>query len=95
MVCASHLLNQHPDLRWRQDCNLYVMSGYSSLSVGPIAGNLLGGRVCAERIEKSLWQAWTVAMDVGEMEETERPALGTLSDMAANFCNYWTALTEA
>jgi hypothetical protein len=104
--CLSHMLEKFPievvhglpvlqdDLRWCNDCNLYLMSGYSALSVGPIAGNLLGGKVCSERIADSIWKDWAKELggDLVDAEADERKHLISLSDMAANLGNYWTAL---
>ncbi|KAJ3068862.1 hypothetical protein HDU99_003082, partial [Rhizoclosmatium hyalinum] len=51
------------NLKWG-DLDLYMMSGYCGLSLGPTAGNLIGGRVAAERIAGDLWKKW-----VDESEE--------------------------
>ncbi|KAJ3103523.1 hypothetical protein HDU97_010023 [Phlyctochytrium planicorne] len=58
------------DLQWPK-LNLFLMSGYSGLAIGPTAGNLHGGRAAAERIASVLWEAWIKEMkvednDVGE-----------------------------
>ncbi len=81
-------------LKWRNDCNLYVMSGYSALSVGPMAGNLLGGKICSERIAESVWRDWAQEMgeELVETTESKKPELKTLADIAANMGNYWSAL---
>jgi hypothetical protein len=108
--CLTHILEKFPieivnglpvlqdDLRWCRDCNLFVMSGYSALSVGPVAGNLLGGKVCAERIASSILKDW--AKERGsELDENKENAksvkkidMQTLSGIAANSGNYWSAL---
>lgn len=67
---------------------LHFMSGLSALAVGPIAGNLMGGRICAERISEAILRDWGDRSGDGTSLE-ERPQLDTLADMAANFCNYW------
>jgi hypothetical protein len=104
--CLAQMLEKFPievvnglpvlqdDLRWRGDCNLYVMSGYTALAVGPIAGNLLGGKVCSERIAQSIWKDWVKELggDLVENESEEKPDLTSLSDIAANLGNYFSAL---
>jgi hypothetical protein len=77
-------------LKWNQDLEVYVMSGLAALSLGPIATNLLGGRVAAERITEKLWEDWEI-----ELNKDKRPDISNLAKMAANLGNYWSALVES
>ncbi|KAJ3350689.1 hypothetical protein HDU83_009512, partial [Entophlyctis luteolus] len=86
-------------LQWG-NLELYLMSSYCGLALGPTAGNLIGGRIAAERIAKKLWRKWAVETDQMESEEktdfaveAEKPDLRTLANMTAAFGNYWEALT--
>lgn len=65
------------------------MSGLAALSIGPIAPNLLGGRIAAERITENLWGDWEV-----ELNKDKRPDISNLAKMAANLGNYWSALVD-
>ncbi|KAJ3090323.1 hypothetical protein HDU96_003447, partial [Phlyctochytrium bullatum] len=55
------------DLQW-PGLELYLMSGYSALTIGPSAGNLFGARVAAQRIASALWERWQA--------ELEKPVAG-------------------
>jgi hypothetical protein len=109
--CLTHIMEKFPieivnglpvlqdDLRWCRDCNLFVMSGFASLSVGPIAGNLLGAKVCAERIAKSILKEWAKEQGDDLVEDSppefeKRIFLQTLSGIANNMWNYWSELNS-
>ena len=87
------------DLKW-PDLNLYIMSGYSGLSIGPSASNLFGGRVGAQKISRKIWQFWQAELGTTDDENggkiiEKRPDLRTLATMSGSFVNYWDALTIA
>ncbi|KXS18743.1 hypothetical protein M427DRAFT_198653 [Gonapodya prolifera JEL478] len=46
------------DLQLHKDLPFFLMSGYSALALGPVAANIQGGRVGAERIATKLWEMW-------------------------------------
>ena len=73
--------------------DIYLMGSLAALSLGPLASNLLGGRVGAERIANSLWGEWHQQL-LAE-QNTRRPDLSNLAKMAANMGNYWSALVDA
>ncbi|KAI9336858.1 hypothetical protein DFJ73DRAFT_849949 [Zopfochytrium polystomum] len=89
------------DLRWN-DLEFYMMSGYCGLSLGPTAGNIIGGKLAAERIAMVLWNKWRrelatsgdEAQPMEEAQEDEKPDLTTLASMTGSFVNFWSVLTE-
>jgi hypothetical protein len=83
------------DLQWSTDLELFLMSGYASLSAGPNATNLQGGRVIAERLGSVLWEKWLHELGAITKEPEKKPVLTTLADMAGNMGNYWSALVDA
>ena len=46
-----------PTLRWRHDCEVYVMGVFAGLQLGPDALNLAGARTGAARIDHALHAA--------------------------------------
>lgn len=87
------------DLKW-PDLNLYIMSGYSGLSIGPSASNLFGGRVGAQKISRKIWQLWQAELGTTDDENGGKiiekiPDLRTLATMSGSFVNYWDALAIA
>jgi hypothetical protein len=81
------------DLQLHPDLDFYVMSGYSSVMLGPTAANILGGRVAAERIASKLWDKWSAG--AVDCKNTMKHRSGwTMSDVAANMCNYFSALVD-
>ncbi|KAI8899083.1 hypothetical protein BC833DRAFT_587100 [Globomyces pollinis-pini] len=87
------------DLKW-PGLDLFMMSGYSALSVGPSAGNLFGGRIAAQKIARSIWDSWMKdlqipSIGVDDLELNDKPDLRTLASMSGSFVNYWDTLAEA
>ena len=85
----------NPDLQLHPELNFFVMSGYSSLVLGPAAANLQGGRVGAERIANKLWNIWTDGSDHDRGTPMRHRNGWTMADIAANMSDYFSALVEA
>ncbi|KAJ3417261.1 hypothetical protein HDV05_005717 [Chytridiales sp. JEL 0842] len=58
------------DLQW-PGLEMYLLSAYASLSLGPTAGNLIGGRIGGQRIASVLWKKW-----IKETEEFQDAVAG-------------------
>ncbi|KAI8808313.1 hypothetical protein BJ742DRAFT_893839 [Cladochytrium replicatum] len=90
------------DMQLHKDLPFFVMSGYSALAVGPVAANLQGGRVGAERIAVKLWELWHTEGELrGEPVQSrgDNVQLGsetkwTMEHVTANMCNYFSALVD-
>ncbi|KAI9346111.1 hypothetical protein BDR26DRAFT_931989 [Obelidium mucronatum] len=87
------------ELKWG-DLEFYMMSGYCALSLGPTAGNLIGGRIAADRIASSLWSKWVKENDelkglsALKNAEKHKPDLSSLATMTGSFENFWSVLVE-
>ncbi|KAJ3028348.1 UNVERIFIED_CONTAM: hypothetical protein HDU68_001898 [Siphonaria sp. JEL0065] len=110
--CLSKVLEKAPiqvvgglpalneDLRWG-DLELYMMSSYCGLSLGPTAGNLIGGRVTADRIASNLWSKWIKenhelrGLSALKNAEKHKPDLSSLATMTGSFENFWSVLVES
>jgi hypothetical protein len=79
-------------LKW-PGLELYMMSGYGALSIGPSAGNLFGGRLAAQKIVPRIWESMLKGkMDLLKSKAEERVDLRSLVTMSGSFVNYWAAL---
>jgi hypothetical protein len=80
-------------LKWSKEQDLYLMSGLSSLALGPMATNILGGRIAASRIAGKLWDQSETPVEIRK-KPSHRPNLTSLAKIAANMDNYWSALVD-
>ncbi|KAJ3206136.1 hypothetical protein HDU67_008362 [Dinochytrium kinnereticum] len=82
--CLENIIKERPievvgglpvltkELQW-PGLDLYMMSGYSALSIGPSAGNLHGGRIAAQRIASSLWSHWQSELTLSQTPNPLQP----------------------
>lgn len=106
-LCLSSVMEEYPTrifgglpeldetLKW-PGLELYLMSGYSGLSIGPSAGNLFGGRIAARKIASKLLKSMlgVIPVKTDESRQERKNNLKTLATMSDSFVNYWTSLPE-